>query len=160
MIAKMNDNLDKRFLDEIIREYDLIKAKNKRKLEERKKRLYSEHEDLKIIKEKMDALEIKIAKLVLYQNSSELILNLKNESFALSQKYDDVLKKLCLPKNYFEIYDCALCHDTGFIDSKRCECFKRKLAEKYCDISNLNRIFEHENFDKFNFRYYEGNSYK
>ena len=160
MIAKMDSNSDKKFLDEIMREYDLIKAKNKRKLEERKRKLYEEHVDLKIIKEKMDALEIKIAKLVLCQNDSALILKLKKESLELSQKYSDALKKLGLTKNYFEIYDCVLCHDTGFINGKRCDCFKRKLAEKYCNLSNLNRIFEYENFDKFDFRYYEGNSYE
>ena len=160
MIVKINNSLDKKFLDEIMREYDFIRARNKRKLEERKKKLYKEHDDLRIIKEKMNELEIKIARLVLYENNSELILKLKNESFELSQKHDNVLKKLCLPKNYFEIYDCVLCHDTGFIGSKRCDCFKRKLAERYCELSNLNSIFEHENFDKFDFKYYEGNSYE
>ena len=88
------------------------------------------------------------------------IERLKKENRILVEKYDFILKKIGLSKNDFEVYDCKICHDTGFVNNKKCDCLKKKLVAKYCNMSCLDKILEQENFANFNFKYYKGESLK
>ncbi|QFJ55044.1 ATP-binding protein [Pseudobutyrivibrio xylanivorans] len=68
------------------------------------------------------------------------------------------------PADYLEPpYDCPDCKDTGYINGKRCHCFKQAALNIVYKQSNLNNILSKENFNFFDLNvydenYFEGNS--
>ena len=156
----MSNDMDKIFFNEILREYDLIRIKNKKRADMKKKKLYIRYPELDELEKKINEIGLNIAKLVLKKFDMREIERLKKENRILVEKYDFILKKIGLSKNDLEVYDCKICHDTGFVNNKKCDCLKKKLVEKYCNMSCLNKILEQENFANFNFKYYKGESLK
>ena len=156
----MSNDMDKIFFNEILREYDLIRIKNKKRADMKKKKLYIRYPELDELEKKINEIGLKIAKLVLKKFDMREIERLKKENRILVEKYDFILKKIGLSKNDFEVYDCKICHDTGFVNNKKCDCLKKKLVAKYCNMSCLDKILEQENFANFNFKYYKGESLK
>lgn len=156
----MSNDMDKIFFNEILREYDLIRIKNKKRADMKKKKLYIRYPELDELEKKINEIGLKIAKLVLKKFDMSEIERLKKENRILVEKYDFILKKIGLSKNDFEVYDCKICHDTGFVNNKKCDCLKKKLVAKYCNMSCLDKILEQENFANFNFKYYKGESLK
>lgn len=156
----MSNDMDKIFFNEILREYDLIRMKNKKRADMKKKKLYIRYPELDELEKKINEIGLKIAKLVLKKFDMREIERLKKENRILVEKYDFILKKIGLSKNDFEVYDCKICHDTGFVNNKKCDCLKKKLVAKYCNMSCLDKILEQENFANFNFKYYKGESLK
>ena len=156
----MSNDMDKIFFNEILREYDLIRIKNKKRADIKKKKLYIRYPELDELEKKINEIGLKIAKLVLKKFDMREIERLKKENRILVEKYDFILKKIGLSKNDFEVYDCKICHDTGFVNNKKCDCLKKKLVAKYCNMSCLDKILEQENFANFNFKYYKGESLK
>ncbi len=52
--------------------------------------------------------------------------------------------------NYLEdYYECPICKDEGFVDSKPCECYKKLLLSEAYRLSNLAERIKTENFDTF-----------
>ncbi len=50
-----------------------------------------------------------------------------------------------------DIYSCAKCRDTGFIDGRRCECLKSLIVKHIGENSNLTEYMREQVFDKFDF---------
>lgn len=66
-----------------------------------------------------------------------------------------ILKKGGYPAGYLELtYTCPLCHDTGYIDNQKCQCFKKAEIDLLYTQSNLEGILEQENFSTFSYEYY------
>ena len=70
---------------------------------------------------------------------------------ALSHKKDDLLIKAGFAADYLNVpYECNDCHDTGFVGSERCHCYKQlSLDILYNDHSNnyINITFEDFSID-------------
>lgn len=59
------------------------------------------------------------------------------------------------PADYLEMrYTCPICHDTGLVDGKHCECFKKAAARLIYGSFSPEGILEIENFSRFSFDYY------
>lgn len=59
------------------------------------------------------------------------------------------------PSDYLEpIFTCKVCKDTGYVNGARCSCFLEKLIDKLYLQSNLNNIWEKENFGSFDTSFY------
>lgn len=52
------------------------------------------------------------------------------------------------------IYTCPDCKDTGYIDNKKCHCFRQAEINVIYNQSNIRHILEKENFDTFSFDYF------
>jgi len=82
--------------------------------------------------------------------------DIRDRNLALQQQRRNELKQAGFPENYLDDdYLCSKCHDTGFIDSKMCDC----LADIYKDEqkASLSCLFKlgDETFDSFNLSYYD-----
>ena len=51
-------------------------------------------------------------------------------------------------------YECAKCSDTGFVDTKMCECMKRQLILAGYESSGIAELIRTQNFDNFSLDYY------
>ena len=82
--------------------------------------------------------------------------DLKTVIQELSEERRRLLTDYGYPADYLELhYDCKKCRDTGFIDGKKCSCFKQAAIELLYEQSKLSDILSRENFDTFDERWYD-----
>ena len=59
------------------------------------------------------------------------------------------------PEDYLDLhYECPACKDTGFIDGRKCNCFKQAAIDLLYNQSNIKKILLLENFSNFNYDWY------
>jgi DNA replication protein DnaC len=59
------------------------------------------------------------------------------------------------PEDHLELhYDCPNCRDTGFIEGRKCSCFRQAETELLYEQSNLKDALQEDNFDHFSLDYY------
>jgi DNA replication protein DnaC len=139
---------------EIMREYEAERDRAQRFLQIKKEELYAKAPRVKEIDEKLTAIGLSLARLTLAGDEAAL----QKAHAELTTLLDE--KKKLMPDRYLDaVYRCAVCSDTGYIQSDdapavRCACLKQRLIEKYYRLSNLYGILEKENFDTFDLRYY------
>lgn len=60
------------------------------------------------------------------------------------------------PADYTEPkYECSLCNDSGFVDTKMCECMRSRLIEAAYDSSGMGNLLRKQSFENFEFGYYD-----
>lgn len=141
--------------DEIMREYNQLKFRHARELEERVQEIY---EKIPAIRE----LENEITTLAAGQ-ARKLLSGDKNSLQELKIRMADLKeqkKALLLDHGYAEDalamqYTCRFCRDTGYVRGKKCRCFRQKEIDLLYRQSNLREILEKENFDTFSFEWYD-----
>ena len=58
--------------------------------------------------------------------------------------------------DYMEMrYHCLECQDTGYVDGKKCRCFKKEEIRLLYSQSNIEDVLAKENFSSFTFDYYD-----
>lgn len=140
--------------DKIIRTYDARQLRNKREQEKKLRYAYQKIPRLREIDDAIASCSVAQAKKMLGGDALALsdlkaqIANYRAEKQELLTRYD-------FPDDYFEpSYTCRDCKDTGFIDGKRCHCFRQAAIDLIYAQSNLKEILIKENFSTFSFEYY------
>jgi DNA replication protein DnaC len=60
------------------------------------------------------------------------------------------------PADYTEVrYECPLCNDSGFVDTKMCICMKKKLVEAGFEASGMGNLLREQSFENFDLTYYQ-----
>lgn len=144
--------------DDLLRSYNDNRLKNMRLLNERRSTIYSNLPEIKQIDEEIASLGVTIAKSKLLDPLYDVNAAKENINNLITKK-QALLESHGLPVNYLDpIYTCNDCMDTGFIDGKRCHCFKQAIVEQVYAFSNLKNILNKENFDSFNLDFYSKES--
>lgn len=144
-------------LQGILREYELIREKNKEDLAQKKQTLYSKFPRLKDIENEMVKLGIDITRAILNKtnNADELLEQLKKRQMDLKIERAEILSSNNYPIDYLEPkYKCKKCKDTGYIDGVKCNCLIQKEITYLYQQSNLGENVKNENFDQFRLDYY------
>jgi DNA replication protein DnaC len=140
--------------NQIIREYDSRRLRNKHALDKRREEAYRKLPQLKALEEELISLAAQSGRLALRGDDSGL-KELKEKSARLKERQLELLTEGGFPHNYLELqYQCNKCKDTGYIGNEKCSCFKQAIAELMYSDSNIKSILLSENFSKFSFRYY------
>ncbi len=67
-----------------------------------------------------------------------------------------LLEAFGFPADYLEMhYHCPECRDTGYVEGKRCRCFRKEQMKLIYAQSNLEEVLEKENFSRFNYDIYD-----
>lgn len=82
--------------------------------------------------------------------------SVRSKADNLAARRAELLKQRGLPENYTdEICDCPLCHDTGYILGKPCDCLKAAYkAETVRELSSMLDLKD-QSFERFNLGYYD-----
>lgn len=143
--------------DEIIRSYNRIQLENKRLQNERIATIYSQIPRIKEINDEISSLSLATTKAMLLSgNSSEEVVKNPINDFRtklqeLKKEKENLLSANGFKPDYLEVhYRCKDCKDTGYIDNKKCHCFKKAEIEILYNQSNIREILKRENFDNFN----------
>lgn len=140
--------------DEILREYHAKQLKSQRLAKEHKKEVYAKDKRLKEIDDAISSCSIKQARRLL-NGDTEALESLHREIDAYQKERLKILHKLGYSQNYYSpSYDCPDCKDTGYINGKRCHCFKQKAIDLVYTQSNIQNILQEENFGTFSYEYY------
>lgn len=150
-------SLPKDKIKNILKAYEETKAHNERKLRIRKSQIYKTIPELKDIENRITRASINMAKAISKTPARRMSLlkQLKEELAELKATKAQLLEEYGYPSNYLEpIYTCEKCKDTGYIDNKKCTCFKQLLIDIAYQQSNLKDTLDVENFSNFSFDYY------
>lgn len=136
--------------------YPTIVLKNAR--EQLKKR---QEENKQISREKKEALYQAIPELAVLGKqiaaimktsllSDGELLQVKTSLKELMAKREKLLTERGYPANYLEdYYECPICKDEGFVDSKPCECYRKLMIREAYRLSNIGERIQTENFSTF-----------
>lgn len=150
-------NLKSSQYKQIMRNYDEKQLRNQYELNNRRKEVYLKIPEIKEIDKQISQLSINLTKTLLEKDTAfeELIQKLKEKNLELSMRKIELLHSNGYPKDYLhKNYDCDNCKDTGYVNNKKCSCFKQAIMNISYKQSNINDILKEENFKTFSFNYY------
>jgi DNA replication protein DnaC len=140
--------------DSIMRDYSRRQNNHRHLLEEHMREVREALPRIKEIDDAVASVSVACGRRLLSGDSGALA-GLKEEIAALAKERREVLIRGGYPADYLEMtYDCPDCRDTGYIDNRKCHCFRRAEIDLLYTQSNLTDILDQENFDTFSYDYY------
>ncbi len=139
----------------IMRVYEQRQLDDKRALDGRIREVYGKAPGIEEISDSITETMAQAARSVLMgeKDKSE---GLKEEAAILRERKAAALRRAGYPADYMEMrYVCPDCKDTGYIDGRKCHCFKDMEIEVLYDQSNIRERLKSENFDTLSMDYYD-----
>lgn len=148
----------KELLNKIHRNYELLQSVAEQKKKEEIKKAYEKSPSLKEIDEKINNVGFENMRAILSkpENATQLRIEFEKKINELKAKRDEIIEKDGINKNYNKpVYQCSICSDTGYVDSKRCICFEKKIIDENNKNSDLGAMLSNEGFESFSVNYYD-----
>ena len=125
--------------DALMRYYQRLQFRNKHE------------QDARIAEAQIDqeiaAISVKKARILLGDKDAT-DFDLNEQIQALSRERTDLLKANGYPEDYLKMhYTCPLCQDTGYVDNRKCICFRRAISEHLYTQSNIRELLKTASFD-------------
>lgn len=141
--------------DEIMRGYQERQLHNQHLMSKRKSDAYAKVPRFKEIDEAIARVSVQQARKRLEGDQNALnALHTEIASYRAERK--ELLVKHGYPDNYFDpVYTCIDCKDTGYIEDKKCHCFKQTIINTVYSQSNIREILNRENFSTFSYEFYD-----
>ncbi len=147
--------------DAIMREYDRRQYHNYRIQCARKDEIHRKIPRIREIEESISSFSMAQAeKLFLSEERSSAdphaLENLRRGLAALRREKELLLKQNGYPADYLEMhYTCPACQDTGYVGSRKCDCFRREEIQLLYSSSRLEEALSRENFSTLSFDVYD-----
>ena len=147
--------------DAIMREYDRRQYHNYRIQCARKDEIYQKIPRIREIEESISSFSMAQAeKLFLSEERDSADPNaledLRRGLASLRQEKELLLKQNGYPADYLEMhYTCPVCRDTGYVGSRKCDCFRREEIRLLYSSSRLEEALAKENFSTLSFDVYD-----
>lgn len=142
--------------DTMIRSYEEKQNKSRHLLEERTAYVYSHVEGYEALCDSISSISVAQGKKLLSGDEgalSELRARLKD----LTAKKAQLLLEAGFPEDYLTpVYSCNDCKDTGYVNGKKCHCFKQAVIELLYEQSGIRTMLAAENFSTLSYEFYEG----
>lgn len=152
--------MDVKVYNEILKDYENIRNKNKQILKNKKDEIIEKIPKIADIEKEIVEISIDNMKKGINQNEMERDIskqNIEQKLDVLNKKIEDLLIKNGYSKDDLKIkYDCNECKDTGYFNGKFCNCFKQKNINITYKQANILKLKE-ENFDTFDIGYFSNN---
>ncbi len=140
--------------DALMRTYNDKQFRNQFLTEQRKEEVYHSLPQLKSIDDQIASVSVASVRSQLTGDVTRAEA-LKNDLHRLLQQKEQLLTDGGYALDYLEPdYSCPDCHDTGYINGKRCHCFKQAAINMVYTQSNIADILQKENFSTFSYEYY------
>ena len=140
--------------DTIMRCYSQKQAENHRRLEEHRRIAYEKIPQLSQIDHQVSSVSLEHAR-VLLDNAGTDLSALKEQLKGFAEMRIQLLRENGFPPDYLEMsYTCPDCQDTGYIEGKKCHCFRQQAIDLFYTQSGMKEILAVENFQHFSYDYY------
>lgn len=142
--------------ESIQRSYEERQLHNHHTLESRKQEIYDSIPAYKDLEDTISSISVRQGKKLL-DGDDDALVELKHIISDLSAQKKALLEKSGYPSDYLEpVYACPDCHDTGYINGKKCHCFKQSMIKMLYEQSNIQQMLEKENFSTLSEQFYQG----
>ena len=143
--------------EQLMRGYEQKQLDNENRLRKRFQDIYEVIPEIQEIDHMISEKSLIQARKLLDGDDSALAA-LKRDLHLLSEKKQKLLETRGYPPDYLSLsYTCPDCRDTGYINGRKCPCFKKAIIDLLYMQSNLREILKKENFDYFILDYYSVN---
>lgn len=145
---------------DILQIYEKIREQEQQSLNIRRKEINTKLPMVTSIERQIAKLSVELSINILnnVQNKDDYIKRIKDKITDLRVQKSELLVSYGYSIDYLEIhYRCSKCKDTGFINNKKCSCYKQKLIDYFYKNSSLNELIKKCNFSNFNFEYFSNN---
>lgn len=140
----------------IMRLYEQRQTKNRHARDERLHFVYNNVKGYRSLDESVATLSVSQGKKMLNGDPNALVV-LKQQLKQLSADKQRLLEEAGLPPDYLEpLYDCPDCRDTGYINGRKCHCFRQAEIALLYQQSNLKEVLIRENFDTLSHEFFHG----
>ena len=140
----------------IMRLYEQRQTKNRHLRDERIHYVYTHVSGYQKLDESVATLSVAQGKKMLNGDPNALS-ELKECLHKLTKDKQRLLNAAGLPADFLEpVFDCPDCRDTGYVDGKKCHCFRQAEIELLYQQSKLKDVLEKENFDTLSYDFFEG----
>ena len=103
----------------------------------------------------MTGVEIAMASLGTGAAYREKLAAVEQKNLDLQARRAVLMEALGYPADYTKPpYECPLCMDTGFVDTKMCSCMRRELVLAAYESSGLGQLMRTQSFESFSLKYY------
>lgn len=147
----------------INRTYEKRRAENDFRLEQRKTEINQKIPEFQDLNQKIISTSMEHARILLNpkngggKSQKELLNALHQELDNMKSLKLQLLTGAGYPEDYLEPqYTCKACRDTGYIDGKKCSCFRRLEVELLYDASQISDLLKTNNFSHLSYDYYQG----
>ena len=107
----------------------------------------------------MTGLRIMAATMEKGADTRALIAKIKEDNERLLAERAALLRAYGYPEDYTDVhYECERCGDTGYVDTKMCECMKRSLVLAGYESSGLGELIKTQSFENFSLDWYKNNA--
>ena len=147
--------------EEIIKDYEKLRDKNRHLLESRREEVYAKLPGYRELEDSISTLSVSAARQLLDGDSSART-RLHDSLIRIRSKQKELLDSACFPRDYLEpVYTCSCCQDTGYVSGKdglqeKCRCFRQKEISLLYTQSNIQEMIARENFSTLSYEYYQG----
>ncbi|MBO6109141.1 MAG: ATP-binding protein [Eubacterium sp.] len=150
-------NLTNSQYDQLMYQYTEQQNRSIEELDARKEEVYKKLPELKELEAQVRSLSLKYVRESTGDGNETG--NYRSKIDELKLKRSKLLLSHGLNEDYLEPhYNCPDCHDTGYINGKKCHCLKKRAIALFYKQSGLESVLEYENFDTFDLSLYPDDS--
>lgn len=140
----------------IIRSYEEKQRQSRLSLDENTEIVYRNIPEYEELDHQVSSLSIAQGRKMLSGDTSALA-QLKAQLKEIAQQKKELLRIYGYPSDFLEPkYQCPLCKDTGYIDNRKCKCFRTAEIELIYEQSNIKNLLMTDNFEHLSYEYYDG----
>ena len=139
----------------IMRIYNQRQFQDKYEQDQRREEVYQKVPQIRQIEDEISSQAVRCARKLL-DGDTNAKEELKQHIEDLREQKEVMLSYFGFPADYMEMhYACPECQDTGYVDGRKCRCFKKEEIRLLYSQSNIEEVLLRENFDSFSYEYYD-----
>ena len=139
----------------IMRIYNQRQFQDKYEQDQRREEVYQKVPQIRQIEDEISSQAVRCARKLL-DGDTNAKEELKQHIEDLREQKEVLLSAFGFPADYMEMhYSCPECQDTGYVDGRKCRCFKKEEIRLLYSQSNIEEVLLRENFDSFSYEYYD-----
>lgn len=139
-----------------MRTYEGTAAKNRAIARARKEEIYQKIPNYRDLEAMVADVSI-VQSNKMFSGDKNALDELRSIISDISSQKEKLLIDAGYPKDYLDpIYSCKLCKDTGYVNNKKCTCFKQAIVETLYSQSNIQNMLNENNFSSLSYTYYTG----
>ena len=139
----------------IMRIYNQRQFQDKYEQDQRREEVYQKVPQIRQIEDEISSQAVRCARKLL-DGDTNAKEELKQHIEDLREQKEVLLSAFGFPADYMEMhYACPECQDTGYVDGRKCRCFKKEEIRLLYSQSNIVDVLLRENFDSFSYEYYD-----
>ena len=141
--------------DAIIREYGRQQLQNKHEQDKRVAEIYRVIPAVRELDEAITTTAADAGRRLL-AGDDQALPRMRAALADLREQKEVLLRSKGYPADYMEMhYRCPDCRDTGYVDGKKCHCFRKAQMRLLYAQSNIEEVVRRENFSTFSYDYYD-----